>query len=186
MDRNFTAKSGVNVWVTTRDGVRPQRSGIMVSSEYGLHQLERMFPNSSAELRLYDRCNTPSMSAMEYSHHCEFPAPRRLTCMPIVTHQNLSMLEIQPPPRPNTTVRCCNHSTVTDLARLRGKSTFKPSATASQYAMSWSGMTLSRPCNKSTVLGTSIRSVFSGGKASSPVLQMTIGRPFRAMTGNGC
>lgn len=29
-----------------------------------------------------------------------------------------------------------NHSTVTDLARLRGKSTFKPSPTASQYAMS--------------------------------------------------
>ena len=85
--------------------------------------------------------------------------------------------------------RYCNHSTVTDLARLRGKSTFKPSATASQYAMSWSGMTLSRPCNKSTVLGTSIRSVFSGGNSSSPGLQMTIGRPFRAMTRNsvsGC
>ena len=80
--------------------------------------------------------------------------------------------------------RYCNYSTVTDLARLRGKSTFKPSATASQYAMSWSGMTLSRPCNKSTVLGTSIRSVFSGGNSSSPVLQMTIGRPFRAMTRN--
>jgi hypothetical protein len=80
--------------------------------------------------------------------------------------------------------RYCNHSTVTDLARLRGKSTFKPSATASQYAISWSGMTLSRPCNKSTVLGTSIRSVFSGGNSSSPWLQITIGRPFRAMTRN--
>src|SRR3954451_5856631 len=43
-------------------------------------------------------------------------------------------------------------------------------------------MTLSRPCNKSTVLGTSIRSVFSAGNSSSPVLQMTMGRPFRAMT----
>jgi hypothetical protein len=96
---------------------------------------------------------------------------------------NLSMLEILTSPSKDNS-RYCNHSTVTDLARLRGKSTFKPSATASQYAMSWSGMTLSSPCNKSTVLGTSIRSVFSGGNSSSPVLQMTIGRPFRAMTRN--
>ena len=74
------------------------------------------------------------------------------------------------------------YSTVTDLAKFRGKSTLSPSPTASQYAMSWRGMTLSRPWRQSTVLGISIFSVCSAGNSESLALQMTIGRPPRAMT----
>ena len=78
------------------------------------------------------------------------------------------------------------YSTVTDLAKFRGKSTLSPSPTASQYAMSWRGMTLSKPWRQSTVLGISIFSVCSDGNSLSSGLQMTIGRPPRAMTGWEC
>lgn len=74
------------------------------------------------------------------------------------------------------------YSTVTDFARLRGKSTFKPSATASQYAINWSGITLRSPCKQSTVLGISIFSACPSLNSSSFGLQITMGFPERAIT----
>jgi hypothetical protein len=74
------------------------------------------------------------------------------------------------------------YSTVTLLAKFRGKSTLRPSITASQYAMSCSGMTLRMPCSTSTVLGISMCSPGLVLNSSSLGLQMTMGLPLRAMT----
>lgn len=75
------------------------------------------------------------------------------------------------------------YSTVTDFAKLRGKSTFRPSITASQYAISCSGMTFKMPCSTSTVLGISIVCACSlPWNSSSPVLQITMGLPPRDTT----
>jgi len=76
-----------------------------------------------------------------------------------------------------------NYSTaVTDLAKFIRKSTLNPWRTASQELISCSGITLSRPCRQSMILGTSIFIVMSGWHFDSSGLQMTIGLPLRART----
>lgn len=85
--------------------------------------------------------------------------------------------------RPNQETRLSRiYSTVTLFAKFLGKSTFKPSATASQYAISCNGITFSKPCKQSTVFGISIFSALLLENSSSSGLQITIGLPDRAMT----
>jgi len=78
----------------------------------------------------------------------------------------------------------CVYSTVTDFAKFLGKSTLRPSRTASQYAMSWRGITFRIPWRTSTVLGISILSAWLLLNSSSSELQITIGLPPRAITKN--
>ena len=72
------------------------------------------------------------------------------------------------------------HSTVTDLARLRGWSTSRPLAVDRCSAKTWSGTTASSGASSGAHFGIRMTSLANGSTSSSPSWAMTMVRAPRA------